>query len=112
MVFPAVPISRSRLPEKRSPKVIENALIAGFHRIIHRARPRPVWSSERVTKYKHLNAGVVGEVSPGLDRPPEPSFQALDAAATRQHRAYLDVVVVRNGMKVSHALVHNRMIAG
>lgn len=37
-------------PAKRSPKVIDNALIAGFHRIIPRARPRPVGSAERVTK--------------------------------------------------------------
>ena len=39
-----------RAAGNRSPKVIANALSAGFHRIIHRALPAPVGSRERVTK--------------------------------------------------------------
>lgn len=42
----------------RSPKVIEKALIAGFHRIIHRALPRPVGSSDLVTRYRHSGAAA------------------------------------------------------
>lgn len=37
-------------------KVIANALSAGFHLITQRARPLPVGSRERVTRYRHFNA--------------------------------------------------------
>lgn len=37
-------------------KVIAKALRAGFHLIIQRARPPPVGSSDRVTKYRHVKA--------------------------------------------------------
>ena len=40
----------------RPAKVIANAFKAGFHRTIQRARPPPVGSSDRVTKYRHFNA--------------------------------------------------------
>jgi hypothetical protein len=40
----------------RPSKVMAKALSAAFHRMTHRARPVPVGSSERVTKYKHFNA--------------------------------------------------------
>ena len=49
-VFPAVSISRSSAAGNRSAKVIANALSAGFHRMVHRARPVPVGSSDRVTR--------------------------------------------------------------
>jgi len=35
---------------QRSAKVIENALSAGFHLIVHRARPWPVGSRDLVTR--------------------------------------------------------------
>ena len=33
-----------------------NAFNAGFQRIVHRARPAPVGSSDLVTRYKHFRA--------------------------------------------------------
>ena len=41
---------------QRSPNVMANALIRGFQRIVHRARPAPVGSRLRVTRYRHFNA--------------------------------------------------------
>ena len=40
----------------RPVKVVANALSAGFHLIIQRARPPLVGSRERVTRYRHFNA--------------------------------------------------------
>lgn len=36
--------------------MIEKAFRTGFHRIADPALPRPVGSSDRITKYRHLNA--------------------------------------------------------
>ena len=41
---------------KRPSKVMANAFRAGFHLVIHRARPLPVGSSDLVTRYRHLRA--------------------------------------------------------
>lgn len=40
----------------RPSKVMANALSAAFHRMTHRALPRPVGSSDLVTRYRQLRA--------------------------------------------------------
>ncbi len=45
------------------------ALCTGFHRIAHRAFPRPAESRERVTRYRHFSAARSG-MAAGLDPPP------------------------------------------
>ena len=40
----------------RPSKVTAKALSAGFHLIVHRALPLPVWSSDLVARYRHFNA--------------------------------------------------------
>ena len=40
----------------RPSKVMANALSATFHRMTHRAMPRPVGSSDLVTRYRHFRA--------------------------------------------------------
>ena len=40
-----------------------NAFSAGFQRIVHRARPAPVGSSDLVTRYKHFRAGRIQPVN-------------------------------------------------
>ena len=50
----------------RPSKVMAKALSAAFHRMTHRARPVPVGSSERVTRYRHFNAAWSLGKSPWL----------------------------------------------
>lgn len=47
----------------RPSKVMAKAFKAAFHRMTHRALPCPVGSSDRVTKYKHFNAGWIQPVN-------------------------------------------------
>jgi hypothetical protein len=42
----------------RPSKVMAKALSAAFHLMTHRARPRPVGSSDLVTRYRHLRAAA------------------------------------------------------
>ena len=40
-----------------------NALMAGFHRIVHRVLPTPVGSRDRVTRYRHFSAASAAQLS-------------------------------------------------
>jgi hypothetical protein len=77
----------------RPAKVIANAFKAGFHRIIQRARPPPVGSSDRVTRYKHFSAEAsVGEVASGLDGAAVAGVDRLNRIRAADDPAYLHVV--------------------
>ena len=70
----------------RPSKVMANALSAAFHRMTHRALPRPVGSRERATRYRHLSAAwSVGKWP-----------RALTA---RRKRAFNDSIALVTGMK-------------
>jgi hypothetical protein len=61
------------------------ALMAGFHRIVHRVRPAPVGSRLRVTRYRH--AAVLQ-----IDQDAHPEFRAFPAGAGPQPQDVLAAV--------------------
>jgi hypothetical protein len=78
----------------RSAKVMAKALSAGFHRVTHRACPRPLGSSDRTTRYSVLSGGLLGgEVALGVHGAPVAGVQGLDGVGRAEDLADLDVVV-------------------
>src|SRR5688572_9555113 len=88
------------------------ALRAGFQRMAQRARPLPVGSSDRVTKYKHFSAAC------SLGKCPR-------ARTARRYGALSDLIPLiekitlrtstskaRKGTNSAHADSHKRMIPG
>jgi hypothetical protein len=78
----------------RPAKVIANAFGAGFHRMAQCARPPPVGSSDRVTRYRHFQRrGLVGEVASGLDGAAVAGVDRLNRIRAADYPAYRHVVL-------------------
>ena len=84
----------------RSSKVTAKALRAGFQRVIHRACPRPLGSSERVTRYSvFIAACSVGKCPLAL--------------TARRYRAFRDSIafVEQSTLRISTSTFDDRMPA-
>jgi hypothetical protein len=88
------------------------ALRASFQRTAHRVLPVPLGSRDRVTRYRHFRAALLGgEMASGLDGSSVTGVEALDGVGRAQHLADLDVAIEERDDS-SQAFSHNRMTAG
>src|SRR5439155_19557077 len=98
--------------ERRPSKVISKAFRAAFHRLVQRARPRPVGSRLMIARYRHFRAAC------SVGKWPR-AFTARRSRALIDSIAFVVQITVlisrskaRNGTNSAHAFSHSRMIAG
>src|SRR5829696_3255902 len=87
----------------RSAKVTANAFNAGFHRVIHRACPRPLGSSPRVTRYRHLSAACSVGKCPRAPTALRYLALRLSIALVENRTRRISTSYARNGVNCSHA---------
>ncbi|GAA2558375.1 hypothetical protein GCM10010423_70320 [Streptomyces levis] len=81
-----------RATESRPSKVMSKAFSAVFQRMVQRACPLPVGSRDMIRHVDALQSGLlVGEVTAGLDRPPDPCVHRLDRIGRADDAADLGV---------------------